>query len=108
MITDELLGQVKIPCLCKVSDKFEVHFFDTVPESDGIVADWDRDELELRAVAGAGGEYTHYAFSLITIDRVSEGVYNVLDLEMFYTTFGWCPVLMGGRYAPPGDFWDKE
>lgn len=108
MITQELLGQVRIPCLCKVSDKFEIHFFNTIPESDGVVEDWDRRELELRAVAGAGGQYTHYAHGLITIKGAPDGAFRIVDLEMFYTTFGWCPVIIDGEYAPPGEFWDEE
>lgn len=108
LITDELLGQVKIPCLCKISDIFEVRFFDTVPESDGAIVDWDRNELELRAMPGTGGQYTHHAFSLITLEKIDQGSYRVIGLEMFYTTFGWCCVLADGKYAPPRNFWDEE
>ncbi|WP_339493071.1 hypothetical protein [Pseudomonas sp. EA_15y_Pfl2_R67] len=108
MITDELLRQERIPCFCKVSKKFEISFSDTVPESSGVVSGWDRRELELRAVAGAGGRYTHFANGLITLQKVDEGVYKILDLEIFYRSYGWCAVLRGGEYAPPGDFWDEE
>ena len=108
MVTKDLLGQVEIPCLCKVSDKFEVHFFDSTPESDGLIVEWDRRELELRAVPGVGGEYSHHALGLITIREVSEGTYEVVDLELFSSMFGWCPVMISGQYAPPGRFWDKE
>ncbi|MGN2436276.1 hypothetical protein [Pseudomonas syringae] len=108
MITDELLGQKRIPCFCKVSKEFEISFSDTVPESSGVVSGWDRRELELRAVAGAGGRYTHFANGLITLQKIDEDVYKIIDLEMFYRSYGWCPVLRGGEYAPPGDFWDEE
>lgn len=108
MITDELLRQERIPCFCKVSNEFEISFSDTVPESSGVVSGWNRRELELRAVAGAGGRYTHLANGLITLQKVDEGVYKILDLEMFYRSYGWCAVLRGGEYAPPGDFWDEE
>lgn len=37
MITDELLRQKRIPCVCKVSKEFEISFSDTVPESSGVV-----------------------------------------------------------------------
>lgn len=107
-ITDELLMQERIPCFCKISTDFEISFSDTVPESSGLVSAWDRRELELRAIAGAGGRYTHFANGLITLRKVGEGVYKILDLEMFCTGYGWCAVLRGGEYAPPGDFWDEE
>ncbi|MDK1397490.1 hypothetical protein [Pseudomonas protegens] len=106
--TEQLLRQVRIPCLCKISENFEICFSDTVPESSGIVLEWDRKELESRAVAGGGGQYTHYANSLITLKDVGSGVYQIIDLDMFYTRFGWCEVLKNGEYASPGDFWDEE
>lgn len=108
MITDDLLLQERIPCLCKISKEFEISFSDTVPESSGVVSEWDRKELELRAIAGGGGKYTHYANSLITLQKIEGNVYKIIGLEMFYTIFGWCVVLKDGEYAPPGDFWDEE
>ena len=83
LISDDLLRQQRIPCLCKVSTQFEISFSDTVPEASGIVSGWSRDELERRAIAGAGGQYTHYANSLITLSNISEGLYQIIDLEMF-------------------------
>ncbi|MDH0650327.1 hypothetical protein N5D48_26105 [Pseudomonas sp. GD03858] len=108
LITNELLGQKLIPCVCKISKEFEVSFSETVPESSGLVSDWDRKELELRALAGGGGRYTHHANSLITLEKISESSYKIIDLEMFYRSYGWCAVIRGGEYAPPGDFWDEE
>ncbi|MCH0726119.1 hypothetical protein K9U74_33320, partial [Pseudomonas aeruginosa] len=58
--TGYLLRQERIPCLCKVSKEFEISFSDTIPESSGVVLEWNRKELELRAIAGGGGRYTHY------------------------------------------------
>ncbi|WP_092304269.1 hypothetical protein [Pseudomonas sp. NFIX28] len=108
LATDALLGQKLIPCLCKVSKEFEVSFLDPMPEVSGVVSEWDRKELELRAIAGVGGQYTHYAFGRITLKEVELDVYQVIDLEMFYRIFGWCVILKDGEYAPPGDFWDEE
>ncbi|RIJ08330.1 hypothetical protein DXT77_21425 [Pseudomonas sp. 91RF] len=108
LITDELLVRKRIPCFCKVSTDFEISFSVTVPESSGLVFGWDREELERRAVAGGGGRYTHFSNGLITLEGVGKGVYKIIDLEMFDTSFGWCAVLLNGEYAPPGDFWDIE
>ncbi|WP_072412243.1 hypothetical protein [Pseudomonas sp. NFACC04-2] len=108
LVTDELLGQKRIPCVCKIASEFEVFFAETIPESSGVVLGWDRKELELRAVAGAGGQYTHHASGLITLKDIGGGVYEIIDLEMFYRSFGWCAILRDGEYAPPGEFWGEE
>jgi len=108
MISEMLLENEKIPCICKISDKFEIYFSDTVPDVTGIVTDWDRKELELRAVAGAGGKYTHFSNSLITLNKIGDDSYNIIYLSIFYVNFGWCDVLIDGEYAPPGKYWDEE
>ncbi len=106
--TEALLQQVRIPCLCKVATEFAISFSVTVPPSEGVVSGWDRRELELRVVAGGGGEYTHYSQGLITLEAVGQGAYRIIDLEMFYTGFGWCAVIKDGEYAEPGKFWDDD
>ena len=108
LITFDLLKQVRIPCFCKISEEFEIGFSDTVPESHGVVSEWDRKELESRAVAGAGGQYTHFANGLITLRKLSGGVFEIIDLDMFYRSYGWCAILTNGKYAIPGEFWDVE
>ncbi|NIJ78874.1 hypothetical protein FHT08_004016 [Xanthomonas campestris] len=108
LANDELLKQKKIPCVCKISRDFEISFPDSAPESSGTVSDWDRGEFELRAVPGTGGQYTHNARSLITIERIEGNIYKIIDLDIFNRLFGWCTVLEGGLYAPPGKFWDEE
>ncbi|MCI2245828.1 hypothetical protein L3067_14565 [Xanthomonas sp. PPL568] len=108
MISEMLIEKQKIPCICKISNKFEILFSDTVPDVTGIVTDWDRKEIERRAVAGAGGEYTHFANSLVTLKKVGHDTYEIIYLSMFYARFGWCDVFIDGKYAPPGNFWDEE
>lgn len=108
MITDGLIVQERIPCVCKIARNFEVCFSDTVPESSGIVEEWDRQALESRAVAGGGGEYTHYANGLITLRKIDDHYYEITDLQMFYYLYGWCYVVKNGEYAEPGKFWDEE
>ncbi|WP_075675003.1 hypothetical protein [Stenotrophomonas sp. TD3] len=109
LASEDLINQERIPCLCKVADCFEVVIFDSSPEVTGVIEEWDRRELALRAVAGAGGKYSHYARGLITIRPVSLGLYDVIDLQFFYASMGWCPVIRDGEYAPPlsyeGDGW---
>lgn len=108
MVAGDLVRQERIPCMCKVAEDFEIHFSEIIPDTVGVVTGWDRRELEIRAPAGAGGEYTHYSFGMITIKEISLGIYKILELEMFNRSFGWCHVISGGEYAAPGSFWDEE
>ena len=108
LVTADLIRQKNIPCLCKVAKEFEIEFMDPLPEATGVVHGWDRRLLEERAVAGAGGLYTHYAFGLVTLDQVQPDVYRIVDLAFFNRIFGWCPILENGDYAPPGKFSDDD
>ncbi|MDQ4629831.1 hypothetical protein [Janthinobacterium lividum] len=104
----EMLQQKSIPCFCRVAKDFEIIFQSPLPESVGVVQGWDSALLEERAVAGGGGRYTHYAFAMITLEKFQANVYKINDLSLFYTSFGWCPILINGEYAPPGNFWDND
>jgi hypothetical protein len=108
LITSELLMQELIPCLCKVSVNFELTFFETSPQVTGVMEEWDREELELRAISRIGGEFTHNACSRVTIKQVAADLYDVVHLEMFYRSYGWCVVIRDGQYADPRRFWDEE
>jgi len=108
LITDDLLSQERIPCRCRISKDFEIMFFDSTPQVSGVVTDWDRDELELRAMPSVGGQFTHNSCSLITLRASGPDVYEIVHLEMFHRSFGWCAVIEDGRYAEPKSFWDVE
>ena len=107
--TPYLIKQEKIPCTCKISSRiFEINFDFSTPPLSGVVIDWDRKEIEMRAVAMAGGRYTHFNPGLITFKKIEKNKYKVIYLSFFYEHFGWCPILINGEYGPPGDFWGKE
>lgn len=108
LITDSLVGQERIPCLCKVSDKFEILFQSPILVAEGIVTGWDRKKLEERALAGAGGAYTHCASGLITLKKIEPDKFNIYELSLFYADFGWCPVIAEGDYAVPKKFWNED
>ena len=108
LLTEELVLQKKIPCLCRVSKDFEIVFKDPLPEAVGVVHGWDRAMLEQRAMAGAGGKYTHYGYGLLTLKSIKENVYEITDLDFFSTGFGWCQILIDSEYGPPGNFWDDD
>lgn len=54
-MTGSLVEQNDIPCMIKISDKFELIFSVVEPASTGIVDEWDRDRFEKRTLARAGG-----------------------------------------------------
>lgn len=108
LLTHSLLEQRLIPCICKIATEFEIEFLDPLPEAAGTVLEWDRAELEKRAIGGVGGQYSHYAHGRVTLKKVDIDIYQILDFEMFYRLFGWCSILEDGNYAPPGQFWDDE
>jgi len=108
LATEQLLKQKNIPCFCRVAKEFEILFQDPFPESVGIVSEWDRRELEKRAVAGAGGRYTHYTNGMVTLKEIDLNQYQIVDLYFFNRNFGWCPVIVNNAYAMPKKFWDEE
>lgn len=46
-----------------------------------------------------GGQYLHYANGKISIVHISDDMYQILDLNMFYPSSGWRPVMKDGDYA---------
>lgn len=108
MTTGLLSKQKNIPCIIQVSDEFEILFPTVIPYTKGIIQGWDRRLLEERVIARAGGVYTHNEPALITLHKQTEDSYRVIDLQIFYNDFGWCPVIKDGEYATPTQFWDCD
>lgn len=73
----------------------------------GAVTDWDRKSLAERAPAGAGGTYTHYRPSLISLQQLGDDIFQITNLKMFYESFGWLAIVENGEYAAPGLIWDE-
>ncbi|MDP1979221.1 hypothetical protein [Undibacterium sp.] len=108
LVAEELVLQKNIPCYCRIAREFEIIFQSPLPEARGLVLEWDRKLLEERALAGGGGDYTHAANGMISIEEVGTNLYKIHDLAFFYTEFGWCQILLNGEYATPGKFWDDD
>ena len=70
LLTHSLLEQRLIPCICKIATEFEIEFLDPLPEAAGTVLEWDRAELEKRAIGGVGGQYSHYAHGRVTLKKL--------------------------------------
>lgn len=108
LVTGLLAEQKNIPCVIKVAGKFEVVFTTVIPFVVGIMHEWDRQLLEERAIARAGGAYTHNDPALITLKKREDGKYDVVNLSVFYNDFGWFPVVKDRKYAAPIKFWDSD
>lgn len=108
LVTGSLCKQKDIPCTVQISNKFEILFSIVIPNTIGIVQEWDRQLLEERAIASAGGIYTHNEPALITLSKRTEDSYDIVELSIFYNDFGWCPVIRNKEYAIPNQFWDND
>lgn len=105
----QLLRQSQIPCLCYIGRDFEVHLTQPLDSTVGKVEDWSESEIAVRAPAGGGGKWTHVKHARITLGAVAEGVYEIIELSMFYEAYGWLPVISQSEYATPAPgLWDEE
>jgi putative transposase len=44
----------------------------------------------------------------VWIIRGDSNCYLVMELNVFYNDFGWCPVITKGEYAVATQFWDSD
>lgn len=108
LTNSRLLQQVDIPCVCYIGKSFEIHLESPLSPTTGVIDDWDRKALEERAPAGAGGLWTHCRHGRMTLRSASEGVYEIMNLDMFYEGHGWLPIIAAGTYAVAAEIWDEE
>lgn len=99
LYTQMILESEKVPCFCKISKDFLIDFLESYPQVTGKVLNWNFRDIELRTPAGAGGEYLHYKFGLITISYKQDNVYIIDDLEMFSLGWGWGKIIENRNYA---------
>lgn len=98
-----------IPCLVRINNIFNIDFFETEPNVTGQVLEWSWYDLNQRVPAGTGEEYLYYKRSLITLDRIDEKNFNIVELSMFVNGVGWCSVIENGEYANPNPYlWDVD
>lgn len=102
--SEGMLGQKNIPCFCRIGGGkgFDLLFQQPLPEATGRVEGWDCALIDERAPAGAGGQYTHYCFGVVTLERVDVNVYRIIDLSFFQEIYpGWFPIITGGEWSTP-------
>ena len=99
----EILSLPKIPCICKIGQgRFSIEFLKPIFEVEGEVLDFNINDINARVPVGAGGEYLHYSFALLTLRRVEEHCYLIHDLSFFKRMSpGWFPVVEDGSWSPP-------
>lgn len=109
LTSQNLVRQKDIPCVCKVSNVFELELLSPHLNIGGIVEGWSANEIAARVPAGGGGRYTHVRYGLVTLQESGVGVLEVRSLSMFYEAYGWLPVVAKGYYATPhAGLWDEE
>lgn len=98
LVVQGLIEQKNIPCFCRVrGTSFEILFQDPLPQALGNVEGWTQKMIDDRAPAGAGGNYTHYCFGMVSLKKAAEDVFEIMDLSFFESTNGWCPIMKGGE-----------
>jgi hypothetical protein len=109
LVVKGLLPQKKIPCLCRIGGSaFELLLQDPLPQATGTVGGWTQRDIDARAPAGAGGQYTHYCLGMVTLEAVGEHIFNIVDLSFFVDTLGWLPIVEGGEWCPPRQWNTQE
>jgi hypothetical protein len=102
LIVQGLLEQKNIPCFCRIKgSSFELLFQDPLPQATGSVEGWSYKEIDIRAPSGAGGEYRHYCFGMVTLKREEEHAFDIVELSFFKSTLGWFPIVEGGQWCKP-------
>ena len=82
LYTKKILEVNNVPCLCKISSTFEIDFLEAIPQVTGKVLNWNHKDIDARIPAGAGGDYTHYKFSMISISKMDKNLYIIASLEL--------------------------
>ncbi|NUE94721.1 hypothetical protein, partial [Acinetobacter seifertii] len=75
LYTKKILEVNDIPCVCKISSTFEIEFLEAVPQVTGKVLNWNHKDIDARVPAGAGGEYIHDKFGMISISKLDNNLY---------------------------------
>ncbi|WP_212511120.1 hypothetical protein [Acinetobacter seifertii] len=100
LYTKKILEVNDIPCVCKISSTFEIEFLEAVPQVTGKVLNWNHKDIDARVPAGAGGEYIHDKFGMISISKLDKNLYIIEKLSMFELwSGGWIKVIENREYV---------
>ncbi|MCG8284445.1 hypothetical protein ACG9XY_06835 [Acinetobacter seifertii] len=100
LYTKKILEVNDIPCVCKISSTFEIEFLEAVPQVTGKVLNWTHKDIDARVPAGAGGEYIHDKFGMISISKLDNNLYIIEKLSMFELwSGGWIKVIENREYV---------
>lgn len=99
LYTEMMLETKRVPCLCRISDKFYIDFLESIPSVTGQVINWKLEDIDKRVPAAAGGKYLHHKYGLITLVHIRENIYVIETLEMFARGIGWVQIIDHREYA---------
>lgn len=110
LLIEDLINQKKIPCMVCVSGNFEIifpSFLGFYTDVIGFIKDINVQIVEELIPPGAGGQYIYYCSGLITIKRLDDSLFHIVELSMFDNCLGWCQIIENGQYAEPNDYMKK-
>ena len=110
--TTDLLESNLVPCICRISDKFKIEFSPPIFDESifGEIKGWDQEKLDERVMAWVGGQYFSINHAQISVEKIKDSTYRVMDL-LFFTPgfeFGWHPVIASGDYGPVLSAYDDD
>ncbi|MGL4283694.1 MAG: hypothetical protein ACRCSI_08795 [Eubacterium aggregans] len=103
LVSEKMVLQKKIPCFCRISGSrlFEIEFFEPLPSAIGVIEGWSPELINERVSAGGGGKYTHYCFSVVSLEQIDSNIYGITSLDFFDEMSGWISIIDNGEWSKP-------
>lgn len=95
----EMLTKDNTPCFIKAGYQTEIILDYGRRNLHGKLSGWSEINVCSLCPAGAGGEYIYYNHAMITINKINQNEYDVINLKMFDAYIGWCNIIIDGEYA---------
>lgn len=91
-----------IPCVCKVmlDEDFYVIFNEPLFDVSGFMSEFDKKEIDSRFPALTGGLVTQYCNAMISVERINDEKFHVVNLKFFHSLDGWVSLIEYGDFVP--------
>lgn len=98
----DLFKRRNIPCIVKVKHKgLEIAFPEAlnIGECSGSIVSYDSVLMKERLFFSAGGTYLIYEPALVTLKKIEENLFSVIDFSIFYSFLGRINIIKNGEYS---------
>lgn len=110
LFTAKTIQQNDIPCVCQVmlSGNFRVVFSELLFEASGFMSEFDENDINYRFPVLAGGAFAQHCNAMITLKRVNNDKYQVVNLKFFHSLAGWISLIESGEFTPINECEDGD